>query len=30
MSKTLHYRECLLCEANCGLPIETQSHQGGV
>ncbi|VDL28055.1 molybdopterin oxidoreductase family protein [Pseudomonas aeruginosa] len=30
MSKTLHYRACHLCEAICGLAIETESHEGGV
>ncbi|HBO1762894.1 molybdopterin oxidoreductase family protein [Pseudomonas aeruginosa] len=30
MSKTLHYRACHLCEAICGLAIETESDEGGV
>lgn len=30
MSKTLHYRACHLCEAICGLAIETASSETGV
>lgn len=30
MSKILHYRACHLCEAICGLAIETESDEGGV
>lgn len=29
MSKTLHHRACHLCEAICGLTIETQTAEDG-
>ncbi|MDG1580525.1 molybdopterin oxidoreductase family protein [Pseudomonas sp. GOM6] len=29
MTKTLHHRACHLCEAICGLTIETQDHEDG-